>query len=145
MRKKHVRTFLLFTIPPPILLGLLSPWIMQLAGGNKYADSWPILAVLYVSYIFYSYSNLQMSVVTIFGKSTEVLYRDAIASIVGFSSTLILILIFGQYGLAWGQLIAYFTLFVAGYHISKKYLNAETASNENKNESPGTIISDDPA
>jgi O-antigen/teichoic acid export membrane protein len=134
MRKKHVRTFLFFTVPLPIALSLLSPWIMLLAGGDKYAGSWPILAVLYVSYVFYGYSNLQMSVVTIFGKATEVLYRDAIGSIVGFTATLILILIFGQYGLAWGQLIAYFTLFAAGYHISKKYLDAKVEPNPQNNE-----------
>lgn len=144
-RKKYVRTFLLFTIPLPIILGLLSPWIMSLAGGSKYADSWPILAVLYASYIFYGYSNLQMAVVTIFGKGTEVLSRDAIGSIVGFVSTLVLILIFGQYGLAWGQLIAYFTLFIAGYHISKKYMNAESIPEKNKNEIPENLMSTDPS
>ncbi|KAB2877966.1 oligosaccharide flippase family protein [bacterium] len=144
MRKKHVRTFLFFTVPLPIALSLLSPWIMQLAGGDKYADSWPILAVLYLSYVFYGYSNLQMSVVTIFGKATEVLYRDAIGSIVGFTATLILILLFGQYGLAWGQLIAYFTLFIAGYHISKKYLDAEVESGSQKNESAEAIVPPDP-
>lgn len=144
-RKKHVRTFLYFTIPPPLVMSLLSPWIMQLAGGAKYAGSWPILAILYASYIFYGYSNLQMAVVTIFGKGTEVLYRDVLGSVVGLTATLILILTFGQYGLAWGQLIAYFTLFVAGYHVSKKYMNADmTVNNHNKKALTEPLIPADP-
>lgn len=145
VRRKHVRTFLTFTLPLPIMMCLFSPWIMEIAGGEKYASSWFILAILYASYFFYAFSNLQMSVLTIFGKGTDVLLRDAVGSVAGLTSTFILILLFGQYGLAWGQLIAYITLFVTGYHISKKYLNDEIATHKNKNEPPDIILPTDPA
>ena len=58
LRRRHARHFLMFTIPIPIILCVLSPWIMQIAGGEKYASSWYILAVLYASYVFYAFSNL---------------------------------------------------------------------------------------
>lgn len=123
VRHKNVRTFLFFTMPVPIVLALLSPWIMRIAGGEKYADNWPILAILYLSYIFYALSSLQFTVVTILGKHSDSLYRDAIGGTVGLIATLLLILIFAEYGLAWGQLIAYAALYIAGYHISKKYMH----------------------
>ena len=145
LRRRHARHFLMFTIPIPIILCVLSPWIMQIAGGEKYASSWYILAVLYASYVFYAFSNLQISVITIFGKGTDLLFRDAIGSVIGLFTTLALILLFGQYGLAWGQLIAYLTLYITGYQISKKYMNADTPSNENQGEPPATLIPADPA
>ncbi len=138
LRRRHARQFLLFTVPPPIILCLLSPWIMQIAGGEKYAGSWFILAILYASYVFYAFSNLQISAITIFGKGTDVLMRDAIGSVVGLCATFVLILLFGQYGLAWGQLLAYFTLFITGYQLSKKYIDSDTSvdKEKNKNKTP---------
>lgn len=124
LRNRYRKTFLLFTIPLPIIMALISPWLMRYAGGEKYADNWPILAILCLSYIFYALASLQFSIISIFGKHTDSLYRDIIGSLTGFFSTLILILIFAEYGLAWGQLIAYATLYMAGYQISKKYMNA---------------------
>jgi O-antigen/teichoic acid export membrane protein len=144
-RSKHVRTFLLITIPPPILLALLSPWIMKIAGGPKYADNWFILAILYISYVFYALSSLQFSVVTILGKHTDALYRDAIGSTIGFVSTLILILIFKENGLAWGQLISYIAFYIAGYQISKKYLNEKNLPKQNSNDEPNVFVSPDRA
>lgn len=145
LRRRHARSFLLLTIPLPVVLCILSPWIMEIAGGEKYASSWFILAVLYASYVFYAFSNLQISVITIFGKGTDVLFRDAVGSVVGLCATFVLILLFGQYGLAWGQLIAYATLYITGYKISEKYMNAAAAPNENKKDSPETFIPADPA
>lgn len=120
-REKHKRTYFLFTIPLPVLLTLLSPWIMQLVGGPKYADSWFILSIMYFSYIIACFSGYYFTVITIFGKPTEALYRDAAAGVVGFAATFILILLFSEYGIAWGQVVSYTVLAFTGYQIAKRY------------------------
>lgn len=122
-RTSYTRTFLLFTIPLPILLAILSPWIMEWVGREKYADSWYILAVLYLSYVFYALSQLQLTVITVFGKPMEFLLRDAIGGVVGLISTVIMILLFSEYGIAWGQLFSYVVLYIIGYRLSRRYLH----------------------
>lgn len=122
-RKDYTRTFLLFTIPPPIVLAVLSPWIMEWVGREKYADSWHILAVLYLSYVFYALSQLQLTVITVFGRPMEFLMRDAIGGIVGLVSTVLMILFFSEYGIAWGQFFSYAVLSIIGYRLSKRYLH----------------------
>ncbi|MEQ9426253.1 MAG: hypothetical protein RJQ09_17645 [Cyclobacteriaceae bacterium] len=124
-RRKYGRTYFLYTLPIPILLACLSPWIMELMGGEKYADSWYILCILYTSFALYTISNFQFSVIAMYAKNTESLWQDVIAGIVGVGSALILILIFREYGMAWGQLLTYLTLSIAGYRITKKYLDKE--------------------
>ena len=123
-RKEFVKTFLVFTVPVPLVLALFSPWIMKIVGGAKYAESWYILAILYVSYVFYALSQLQMTVISIFGKPTEFLARDAAGGVVGLLSTFGMILLFQEYGIAWGQLISYLVLYVVGYRISQRYIDA---------------------
>jgi O-antigen/teichoic acid export membrane protein len=127
-RHAFVRTFLWFTVPLPIVLTMLSPWIMEAVGGAKYADSWYILAVLYGSYIFYALSQLQLTVISIFGKPTEFLLRDAVGGVVGLGSTLGMILWLQEYGIAWGQLVSYAVLFAVGYRLSKRYVHAGAPS-----------------
>ncbi len=123
-RKKYIRTFLLFTVPLPVGLTSLSPWIMKYLGGPKYEDAWLMLAVIYVSYIFYSLSSLQFVVVSVFGKPTETLYRDMIGGIVGLVGTLVCILLFAEYGIAWGQLISYVVMYIIGWRIAQRHLEA---------------------
>lgn len=126
VRRKYVRTFLHFTIPVPVVLALASPWIMAGVGGEKYAGSWPILAVMYFSYVFASVSALQLNVITIFGKKTDLLLRDAIGGTLGLICTYLLVLIFREDGIAWGQLISNLILSVLAYRLSRKYLVAGT-------------------
>ncbi len=122
-RSKYAKTYFLYTIPIPIILAFLSPWIMGLMGGEKYADSWYILCILYTSFALYTISNFQFSVIAMYAKNTESLWLDVIAGLVGLISALILIIIFREYGMAWGQLLTYLTLSIAGYRITKKYMN----------------------
>jgi len=123
-RRKYARTYFLFTLPIPILLACLSPWIMELLGGEKYANSWYILCILYTSFALYTISNFQFSVIAIYAKNTESLWQDVIAGLIGLVSALVLILIFREYGMAWGQLLTYLTLSIAGYRITRKYMEA---------------------
>lgn len=124
-RQEFIRTFLWFTIPVPIILTLLSPWIMKIMGGPKYADSWFILAVFYFSYVFHALGGLQMIVISVFGKPTESLLRDTIGGLVGIISTFALILLFKENGIAWGQLISFFILYIVGKGIASKYIKQE--------------------
>ncbi|MCK6543181.1 oligosaccharide flippase family protein [bacterium] len=122
VRQQYQKTFYMFTIPVPLILAILSPWIMKYGGGEKYADYWPILSILFVSYSISALSIFQFTVVTILGQPQEALKRDVIGSITGLSATFALIWFYGEYGLAWGQVITYLTLYITGYHISQKYL-----------------------
>ncbi len=124
-RSKYAKTYFLYTLPIPIILACLSPWIMELMGGEKYAESWYILAILYTSFALYTISNFQFSVIAMYAKNTESLWQDIIAGVVGLVSALILIIVFREYGMAWGQLLTYLTLSIAGYRITKKYMNHE--------------------
>ncbi len=135
-RRKYARTFLWFTIPVPILLALLSPWIMPVLGGEKYADSWMILGVLYFSYVFHSLAALQLSVISVFGKPTEFLMRDAIGGVMGLVATVVFILLLQENGIAWGQLVSAVVLYIAGYRIAKKYIYTASPSESKEKNSP---------
>lgn len=124
VRQDYVRTYLAFTLPPPIILCFLSPWIMPLMGGPKYEDAWGIMAVVFGGYVFVALSILQMTIISIFGKPTEFLMRDAIGGTVGLIATFIFIKIFGEEGVAWGQFVSYVIMFVVGYHIANRYVKA---------------------
>lgn len=127
-RKEFTKTFLLFTIPVPILLTFASPWIMSVLGGPKYEDSWFILTIMYASYVFYALSALQFTVISVFGKPMEFLMRDVVGGLVGLSTTFVLIILFKEYGIAWGQLVSYAVLFVLGFHIANRYLKQQPRS-----------------
>jgi O-antigen/teichoic acid export membrane protein len=129
-RRSFTTTFMLFTIPLPLFLTCLSPWIMHWIGGAKYSNSWHILAVLYLSYVFYAVSQFQLTIISVFGRPVELLMRDAVAGVIGLLSTFILILLFDEYGIAWGQLVSYAVLCVIGYRVSTKYLNVRKAATE---------------
>lgn len=122
-RSKYAKTYFLYTLPIPIILACLSPWIMGLMGGEKYADSWYILCILYTSFALYTISNFQFSVIAMYAKNTESLWQDVIAGLIGLISALILIIVFREYGMAWGQLLTYLALSIAGYRITKKYMD----------------------
>lgn len=126
IREQYVRTYLKFTIPPPILLACLSPWIMALVGGDKYAGSWPILAVLYISYVFGALSILQLNILTIFGKKTDALLRDSVGGTLGLGATILFVIVFQENGIAWGQLVSNLILAVLGYRLAQKYLKTDT-------------------
>ncbi|HNM14996.1 MAG TPA: polysaccharide biosynthesis C-terminal domain-containing protein, partial [bacterium] len=120
LMKEYRKTFLWFTMPVPVILALASPWIIQIYG-EKYAASWPIMAIFSLSWIFYALSTLQLGVVGIFGEPKEALMADAFAGIFGLSTTILLILLFKEYGLAWGQVISFATLYISGLYIARKY------------------------
>lgn len=122
IRRRYVRTFLLFTIPPPVLLMAISPWIMAWVGGEKYAPHWMILAVLSGSYVLFALKSLHTSVVAMLGKNWESFWATAIAGTGGLVSTFILILWIGEYGMAWGQVITFLLFYLVSRRLSKKYL-----------------------
>jgi O-antigen/teichoic acid export membrane protein len=95
---------------------------MSIAGGPKYADYWPLLTIMCLSYIFYAISATQMTIIGLFGKGTEALLRDGVAGTIGLVSTFLLIFFLGEYGMAWGQLVSFFALYLVGYKITKKYI-----------------------
>ena len=124
-RQQYIKTYLWFTLPLPLVLAVASPWIMPIVGGSKYADSWLILCILYLSYIFLALSSLQLTILTIFGKKTDALMRDATGGTIGLAVTLLLVYTFKEYGIAWGQMVSYMILAFLGYKLSRKYLHQD--------------------
>lgn len=126
-RHRFAFTYYSFTLPLPVALALASPWIMPLVGGHKYADSWPILAILFVSYVFAAISALQLAVMTTLGQAKDMLIRDAIAGMVGLVSTFFCILWWQESGIAWGQVLSQFVMVVAGHAITRRILDSTVA------------------
>lgn len=125
-RQSYVRTFLTFTLPAPVLMLLLSPWIMAGLGGDKYAAHWPILAVLSVAYFFQPLSALQFAILSVFGRGKDFLFRDIAGGLGGIAATIGLILAIGEYGIAWGQLVSYVILYLVGRKFANQFIKFQT-------------------
>ena len=128
-RKKLTRTYLFYTVGIPLVAAAFGPWLIQLIGGEKFADNWFILVILCLSYVFYGFSELQLSFLTILGKGDESTRMDAIAGLSGVVATFVLITLYGEYGMAWGQLIAYSVLWLGGRRITRNLLRSHSSSN----------------
>lgn len=124
-RQSYVKTYLTFTLPAPLLMLLLSPWVMAALGGDKYAAHWPILAVLCVAHFFQPLSALQFTILSVFGRGKDFLFRDVAGGVGGLAATTILILMIGEYGIAWGQLVSYVILYLVGRKFANQLIKSQ--------------------
>lgn len=136
LRKKLIRSYYLTTISLPLLTAFAGPGIMWLLGGDAYMDSWFVLVVLSISYVFYALSELQLAIITIFGKGDETPMRDVLAGIAGVLATFILIYNFQEYGMPWGQLIAFALYWLGGIRITREVMQSITKQEQAKPSNP---------
>lgn len=124
-KRKYIRTYLWFTILPCVLSVVLSPWLMKYLGGPKYANQWPIMAILCFSWIFYAISAMQLSVITLYGGHKDILYVDVMGGSIGLLASFLFIITLGEMGLAWGQVVSFVAISILGYKFSQKCLTRE--------------------
>lgn len=125
-RHAHVRTARIFCVLVPLLMAGASPWLMQALGGEAYAASWPVLAVLAASYVFYGLSEIQLAVITMLGHGRESVRQDVWSAVIGVAATAVLVVLFGDDGMAWGQLVAFLVLYLAGRALTRHIWNTPT-------------------
>lgn len=113
-RRKHVRLASAFAAGIPLLATLVSPWAMRLLGGEQYADSWPLLALMCASFIFYGLAEVQLAIVLMLGDGNEPVTMDVISGLFGLAMTFIGIKYAGELGMAFGQVFSYLGLYVGG-------------------------------
>ena len=63
---------------------------------------------------------MKSAILVVFGKSTEAVLTDIFGSIVGLLAALVLILMYGVNGLAWGQVLSFATHAATSQWISRK-------------------------
>lgn len=97
----------------PLLLALMSPWLIQVIGGAAYAGAWGLMAALALSYIFYGLSEYQLAVIAMLG-GDEPVGRDALAGFVGIAATVGMIAWIGEAGAPSGQLASFMLLYLGG-------------------------------
>ncbi|MEZ4820262.1 MAG: hypothetical protein R3A45_10345 [Bdellovibrionota bacterium] len=136
LRKKLSRSYYLTTISLPLLTALAGPGIMWLLGGAAYMDSWFVLVILCISYIFYALSELQLAIITILGKGDESALLDVLAGTAGVLATFILIYNFQEYGMPWGQLIAFALLWLGGIRTTRELMQSITTQEQAKPSNP---------
>jgi len=94
-------------VPLGVGFSVASPWLLQVYGGAKYADGWPITALLALVQVEYAIYTTFSSAVFAYGTSREVLLQDASVGLVNFVVAPVLIIVFGLYGAVWGQFLGY--------------------------------------
>ncbi len=115
------RIYYAAVIVVPMLMALLSPWLIQVIGGSEYADAWVLMAVLSISYIFYGLSEYQLAVIAMLG-GDEPVWRDALAGMVGLAATVGMITWIGEAGAPSGQLVNFLLLYLSGRLATQRLL-----------------------
>lgn len=112
-RDRNLRATLAFTAGVPLLVTLVSPWAMQIFGGPRYADAWPVLAVLCASYVFYGLAQTELAILTMLGSGADNLHMDLVAALIGLGVTALACTLIGPNGMGLGQLVTFFVTYVA--------------------------------
>ncbi len=121
---RHQRTTAAFVVGIPLVVAALSPWVIELVGGERYKDDWPILLVLCLSYAFYGLSELQLGIITMLGQKDERAGGDAIAGVLGLLATATLVACFGEIGAPFGQLAAFTFLYLGARRRARRICQA---------------------
>lgn len=114
------RIYRAVVIALPALVALASPWLIQVIGGAAFADSWGIMAVLALSYIFYGLAEYQLSVIVMRGDGGEPVGIEAVAGLIGLAGTIAMIAAMGEIGAPSGQLIHFMILYFGGRVIVRR-------------------------
>ncbi|MFC1681207.1 lipopolysaccharide biosynthesis protein [Pseudomonadota bacterium] len=117
-RRLYYTTFIVL----PLLMAALSPWLVTLIGGEKYADAWVIMAVLNVAFIFNGLAQYQLSVIAVKGDSHTPIGWERFAGVVGLVTTIAMTWWIGQSGAPLGQLVNFMLLYFLGRSVVRQIL-----------------------
>lgn len=107
----------------PICVGMAcaSPWLIRAFGGLKYADGWPVLALLSMAQIGYAlFGNVGLQVFAL-RPPWATLALDGVVGLVNYSFAPLLISILGVYGVAWGQMAGFAVGILVGVHLLRPF------------------------
>lgn len=104
---KVTRYTTFITLPLCTLIALTSPWIMQIYGGEKYANEWPVLVIMTIAQAAYAFYGVYSGAVFASLKPWAILLADGIVGVTNMLVAPMLILGLEKYGVAWGQLLGY--------------------------------------
>jgi len=105
--KKATRYITLIVVPMTIIIVLISPWLMEILGGVKYQGDWPLLALMSLAQAAYAFYALYAGVIFSRFLPRDSLVLDGVVGGINFIAAPLLIIAFGKFGVAWGQIIGF--------------------------------------
>ena len=105
--RKATRYVTFIVVPLSILIAVLSPWLMEILGGIKYKNDWPLLAIMALAQAAYAFYALYAGVIFSRFQPRASLILDGVVGGINFIIAPILILAFGKFGVAWGQILGF--------------------------------------
>ena len=101
------RYLTMIIVPLAGLLAAASPWVMLVYGGEKYAAEWPLLVMLLLAQVTYTFYSVAGSAVFARLKPLASLLVDSVVGGTNFILAPLLVLVLGKYGVAWGQIVGF--------------------------------------
>jgi O-antigen/teichoic acid export membrane protein len=114
--RQAMRYFYLIIIPVCICFSLASPWLMAVYGGVKYFLGWPILSLMAICQILYSFISILSIYVFALKLPKSTLILDSSIGLCNYCFSPFFIIIISVYGVIFGQMISFILgIFVATY------------------------------
>lgn len=104
---KATRYITFIVVPLSILIVVLSPWLMQVLGGIKYKNDWPLLAIMALAQAAYAFYAVYAAAVFSRLKPKASLVLDGIVGGINFIAAPLLVIYWGKFGVAWGQILGF--------------------------------------
>jgi O-antigen/teichoic acid export membrane protein len=105
--KKATRYTTFLALPLTIMVAAASPWLMLLFAGVKYANDWPLLAILAIAQAGYALYTVHGNGVFARLLPKATLITDGVVGCMNYLIAPLLIIAFGESGAAWGQILGY--------------------------------------
>ena len=112
----------LIIVPVCLATALASPTLMELYGGQKYRDGWPILAVLSLGQVAYYVGSVYLTYVFALGRPLDVLVMEVAGGLTNSLAGALLLWLIGSHGVAWAQLLGLCLMAVLGKRILSSML-----------------------
>jgi O-antigen/teichoic acid export membrane protein len=104
---KATRYISLTMVPLCVVVAVASPWLMSLYGGSKYAQGWPLLALLCLAQAGSLIYSLYSCSVFASMQPGHTLALDSTVGMANYLTAPLLIATLGQYGVVWGQIAGF--------------------------------------
>jgi O-antigen/teichoic acid export membrane protein len=121
VQDKLIRYIPITIISLSTCVAVSSPWLMRIIGGAKYADGWPLLMLLCLAQICYLFYGMSALYVFALKPPRATLVVDAIVATISLVITPVLILVFKQYGIAFGQMAGFAGGWLFSQHLLRQY------------------------
>jgi len=120
--KETMRYLFYLLIPACICFALASPWLMAVYGGYKYFSGWPILSLLAISQLLYSFSSMISIYVFALKSPKFILILEGAIGLCNYCFSPLFITLIGIYGVIFGQMIGFIVgIIVATYMLRPKH------------------------